>query len=193
MKRTKKFYQIKDTATTLFKRFGFNRVTIEEICREANVSKMTFYKYFKNKNEFTKFIITDMIEESMKEYDSIMKEDIKYEEKVRKLIDLKMKGTMDISREFMADYLQNADEELSTFFNNYYSSLLKRFYVDLIAAKNEGNIRANIKTEFLLYILNLLIDLAKNETLKAMYDTPQQLIMELTNFYFYGIMEKNHR
>jgi len=193
MKRTKKFYQIKDTATTLFKRFGFNRVTIEEICREANVSKMTFYKYFKNKNEFIKFIITDMIEESMKEYDSIMKEDIKYEEKVRKLIDLKMKGTMDISREFMADYLQNADEELSTFFNNYYSSLLKRFYVDLIAAKNEGNIRANIKTEFLLYILNLLIDLAKNETLKAMYDTPQQLIMELTNFYFYGIMEKNHR
>ncbi|NQV51449.1 MAG: helix-turn-helix transcriptional regulator, partial [Candidatus Marinimicrobia bacterium] len=36
------------TAEKLFMQFGYNRVTVEEICREAKVSKVTFYKYFSN-------------------------------------------------------------------------------------------------------------------------------------------------
>ena len=41
--------QILKTGKELFWKFGFKRVTIEEICKEAGISKMTYYKYFTNK------------------------------------------------------------------------------------------------------------------------------------------------
>ena len=54
--------QIVKTAKELFWKFGIKRVTIEEICREANVSKMTFYKFFSNKNELLHTVIEEMFD-----------------------------------------------------------------------------------------------------------------------------------
>jgi AcrR family transcriptional regulator len=39
-----KLARIASTAEKLFMKFGIRRVSVEEICREASVSKMTFYK-----------------------------------------------------------------------------------------------------------------------------------------------------
>ncbi|MCJ7802330.1 MAG: TetR/AcrR family transcriptional regulator, partial [Candidatus Marinimicrobia bacterium] len=56
-----KFKQIVETANDLFMRFGVKRITIEEICKTAKVSKMTFYKFFKNKIELAEYIIFSII------------------------------------------------------------------------------------------------------------------------------------
>ena len=53
---SKKIGQLVTTAQELMMRHGIHRVTVEEICSDANISKMTFYKYFKNKIELTKSI-----------------------------------------------------------------------------------------------------------------------------------------
>ncbi|MBL0024612.1 MAG: helix-turn-helix transcriptional regulator [Saprospiraceae bacterium] len=50
-KRSKSYLKIITTAKKLFWKHGSSRVTIEELCREAGVSKMTFYRHFNNKNE----------------------------------------------------------------------------------------------------------------------------------------------
>ena len=41
--------QLLNTATELFRAQVFRRITIDETCKTANISKRTFYKYFKNK------------------------------------------------------------------------------------------------------------------------------------------------
>ena len=46
-----KYLDIFKTAKDLFWKYGIKRVSIEEICKEAKVSKMTFYKFFPNKIE----------------------------------------------------------------------------------------------------------------------------------------------
>ena len=38
-------------------------MTVEEVCREAAVSKMTFYKYFQNKVELVRTIRDNWVEE----------------------------------------------------------------------------------------------------------------------------------
>ena len=43
---------------------GIKRVSIEEICREAGVSKMTFYKYFPNKLELVKSLFDILFDEN---------------------------------------------------------------------------------------------------------------------------------
>ena len=46
--RPKKEGDILRTAEDLFMQFGYDRVSVEEICREAKVSKVTFYKLLCN-------------------------------------------------------------------------------------------------------------------------------------------------
>ena len=60
-KNTSKSYQaIIDTAKTLFMKHGMRRITVEEICREASVSKMTFYRLFTNKEDVAEIIIFEI-------------------------------------------------------------------------------------------------------------------------------------
>jgi hypothetical protein len=35
-----------------------------------------------------------------------------------------------------------------------------------------------------------MLDLMEDEALQKMYDSPQDLIMEMVNFFFYGIMPR---
>ena len=55
-------------AKELFWKFGFKRVSVEEVCKEAQVSKMTFYKHFKNKIELVKSLYKLVSDEAMKKY-----------------------------------------------------------------------------------------------------------------------------
>ena len=75
-----KLQQIYSTAKSLFMRYGFKRVSVEEICREANVSKMTFYKHFSNKFDLLRFILEQMVSDSFAEYREILEQDIPYSE-----------------------------------------------------------------------------------------------------------------
>jgi hypothetical protein len=65
--------------------------------------------------------------------------------------------------------------------------MIMRDYLD---AQQRGDIRADIKPEFILYFLNKIVEMARDEDLERMYSTPQDLIMELTNFFFYGILPR---
>jgi AcrR family transcriptional regulator len=70
-----KLQQIYSTAKSMFIRYGFKRVSIEEICREASVSKMTFYKFFSNKFDLLKFILEKMTADSLAAYREILEQD----------------------------------------------------------------------------------------------------------------------
>ena len=83
-----KFKQIVNTAKELFYKFGIKRVSVEEICQTAQVSKMTFYKYFPNKIELSKHIFTELIEENEAKYDEIMASDLSFAEKTDIKIDV---------------------------------------------------------------------------------------------------------
>ena len=82
MKKSEKPDQIIKTAIDLFSRFGTKRVTVEEICKTAGVSKATFYKYFKNKLDLIRHIRDELIEIGFNKFDEISAMDIPYPEKI---------------------------------------------------------------------------------------------------------------
>ncbi len=185
-----KLAQIYTTAKSMFMRYGFKRVSIEEICHEASVSKMTFYKFFRNKLELLKFILEKMTSDSLAEYQQILKRDITYSEKVMLMIQLKMKYTDDLSQEFFNDLYKNADPELVEFWQHKTQEILQLVLEDLKAAQAQGNVRLEIKPEFILYFLNHIFEMVKDDQLLRLYDSPQALINELTRFFFYGILPR---
>jgi AcrR family transcriptional regulator len=179
--------QIINTARDLFWKHGFRRVSIEEVCREANVSKMTFYKHFKNKDELVKYIISMITEAAMKKYRNIMDSDIPFNMKVEKSIQLKMESADEMSREFFDDFHKNANPELREYLNNLVHNNLQLILNDYVEAQKKGDVRQDIDPRFILYFLDKIIEICKDENLMTIYKRPQDLITEVTRFFFYGI------
>ncbi|MBU8891392.1 MAG: TetR/AcrR family transcriptional regulator [Bacteroidales bacterium] len=185
-----KLKEILIAAKELFWKYGFKRVTIEEVCREANVSKMTFYKHFKNKMELVKYILNHITDNANKKYRLIMDSDIPFSDKIKKTIDLKLEASQDISNEFYNDYVRHADPEMIAFLQEKRNEFLGTILKDYADAQKKGEIRKDLKPEFILYFLNQMQELIKDEQLEKMYDNPQDIIMEFTNFFFYGILPR---
>jgi len=189
----KKLQQLVDKAFDLFWKFGFTRVSIEELCKEAGVSKMTFYKHFKNKTDLVRFILHEMSEYSLKLYEDIMSEDIPFVEKVRKSVQLKLKQTENISEAFFNDFQRQNDPELLKVVQEQRISNIKVVTDWYIKAQKDGDVRQDIKPEFIIYFLNHMMEMVKDDNLVNMYSDPQDLIMELTNFFFYGLLPAESR
>ena len=187
----RKLREIMIASKKLFWKFGFKRVTIEEVCREANVSKMTFYKHFKNKKDLITHLINFIMDKAMMKYDDIMDSDIPFTEKVIKTLDLKMEQTQDMSNEFFNDYVRHADSEMIDLLQQKRNEMMDSILNDYIEAQKMGNIRKDIKPEFILYFLNQSVEMMKDEQLEKMYDNPQDMIMEFTNFFFYGVLPRD--
>ena len=183
--------QILRTAKILFMQFGFKRVSVEEICRTANVSKMTFYKYFANKTELIKALIEKMMTESIDNYHQIMARDVPYPEKVKSIIDMKLKISEGMGVRFFEEYLNYPDSEIRDFINEKTWAGIAQLLDDFYKARAEGNIRANLKPEFIIYFLNKLIEMAGDQQLIQLYDSPNDVTAELINFFFYGILPRN--
>jgi AcrR family transcriptional regulator len=182
--------QIVTTAESLFMKYGIRRVSVEEICSEAGVSKMTFYKYFKNKTELLKFLITQLTSQAMEKYRDIMNQDIPYSEKVKGFIQLKMEQTKDMSGEFINELSRSAEPEIADLYTQKAQEAFHTIIQDFIAAQKRGEVREDIKPEFILYFLNHLIDLANDPQLIGLYESAPALVVELTKFYFYGILPR---
>jgi len=191
-KRSEKYEAIVHAAKSLFWKHGIRRVTMEEICEVAGVSKMTCYKYFKNKTAIARYLIEDMFESGIKAYKEIYHSDISYEEKVKKLLDLKMSNTHEMSQELLDDIYKYQDEELYETIETIKKRMIRIYLDDIREAQKIGAIRNDIKAEFMLYFLNNLTEMLTDKRLVGIYPNPEQMIAEVMNFFFYGIMPRKN-
>jgi AcrR family transcriptional regulator len=183
-----KFKSLVSAASLLFWKFGIKRITIDEICHEAKVSKMTFYKFFNNKIDLARYVLETKMNEGISKYREIMDADIPFTRKIEMSIQLKMENTEDLSQEFLTDLYRNPNPELLEFFESRKKEFLDQILADFIKVQKSGYLRKNLKPEFILYFLNHMFEMAKDQALYSIYSNAQELIMELTNFFFYGIM-----
>jgi len=172
---------------TLFWKYGVRRISVEEVCKSAGVSKMTFYRSFENKEDLAFQVLKGFITEGMDSYRAVMKQDIPFREKIAKVIALKHQQSVDISQEFIHEIYQSTDSVLSAYIEESRKEMLSEIMYDLFMAQQNGWIRRDTKLEFILYMLNSLNDKMMDERFLSMYEDKHDAIMDLTNFFFYGI------
>jgi len=191
-KQSDKFKAIVNAAKSLFWKHGLRRVTIEEICQDAGVSKMTCYKYFSNKTAIAKYLIEVMFESGIIAYKEIYNSDIPYEEKVKKVLDLKMSNTHEMSQELLDDIYKNPDQELFETIETIKKRMIRIYLGDIRDSQKTGEIRSDVKPEFMLYFLNNLTEMLTDSRLVDIYPNPEQMISEVMTFFFYGIMPRKN-
>jgi AcrR family transcriptional regulator len=183
----KKYIDIVATGRELFWKHGFRRVTIEEICHKAGVSKMTYYKYFRNKTELAKTVFQKEVEEGEAKFRELMQKDIAPSELIQQIILLKMESTTNISREFLEDFYTGEDSALLQFVNEVSHKAWQTMLVDFRDAQCKGIFRKDFKPEFLIQVSFKMVEFLKDEQLLSLYDNPQDLILEFSKFIAYGI------
>ena len=188
---SKKYEDIKIKGKELFWKYGTKRVTVEEICREAGVSKMTYYKFFKNKNELVKVILNEIFEDAFQKFQTLVASDRPFSEKIKKIFLMKYEGTKNISMEFISDIYNHPDPEIIEFMNTLQQNALKIRTDFFKTSQEEGLIRKDIKLEFFLAFSDQIIKMMDDEKLMSLYKKPQDFIMESMNFLFYGIVTGN--
>jgi AcrR family transcriptional regulator len=191
-KRTKKFEAIVSTAKLLFWKHGIRKVSIEEICTDAGVSRMTCYKYFNDKTAIAQFVIEDMFIDELQTYKKIMQTSSTYEEKVKEILELKMKNTYEMSQELLDDIYKYKDEKISEAFEKFKNKMVAVYLKDFRKAQKNGDIRAGVKPEFILYFLNQLPGIVSDKQLIELYPNPGSLIAEVFSFFFYGILTRKN-
>lgn len=177
------------TATDLFMRYGVKRVTVEEICKSASVSKMTFYKYFNNKTDLAEHIIFSILDKAQIEFDSIWKQLSTFEHKINQFIKLKMVYAKKFSKEFFLDFMKFSPK-IERKIIEYSQQNQITFFKMIEQAQQSGSIRKDISTNFMSYMLNHVMELRENEDFIAIYENLEDLTMDMINFYFFGIMGK---
>lgn len=192
-KDNKKFQDTLKTAKTLFWKYGIKRVTIEEICAEVPVSKMTFYKFFSNKTELAKTILENLIQSSLLDFNELIKSELPFPKKLKKIFLMKIEGMNNFSMEFINDIYTNPNLGLKEFMEQKKvesQGIIVNFYKD---AQSKGFIRKDVKIDFLVSYGDQIVKMMENENLMAQYDEPQDFIIEAMNALFYGIIEKSDK
>jgi len=182
--------KITAAAEGLFKKFGTRRVTIDEICRSAGISKMTFYKYYPNKIELAKTILRRLADAQLAAFHDLMSRDIPFEEKVRETIRMKLEAVHAFGDEWPREYIENPDSEIGRSISEMaveISDAVRREYEE---AQKKGDVRSDIRMDFILYFLDHTQQMFRDERLLSMYDSIESLTAEVLNFFFWGILPR---
>ena len=176
-----------DTAKNLFYRHGMKRVTVEEICRTADVSKMTFYKYFRDKIDLTKTLIILLSEKKAEDFRQLMALEAPFPEKMEKLVAMRIAEAKDVSREFLLETYHSPHPEIRELLREKTEKLIRMGMEYYMAAQSEGYIRPEIKPAFLLWMLGHIVDMVGDENLLRIFDSSEEMTSELIHFFLYGI------
>lgn len=167
-------------------RFGYNKVTVEEICREANVSKVTFYKYFPNKFAVLEDYMQTRLDLGMETFERIKNADASLQDKMQAMITMKESAVSKFSSVFMHSLL-GSDPEIANLMARWSEMSVSSMRDFFSTAQAKGEIHPDYSVDFLLHIWTVIAADARSEEMLAMYnDDMVKLSKDFLNFLFYG-------
>jgi len=177
--------QLIQTGEALFVKHGMRRVTVEEICRQAGVSKPTFYKYFENKEALARRIDELWIEEVLERIDAIMEDaETPFPEKMKRVLGIKQELAARPGPEFLEDLIS---------LNIDLSHAMRRVMHFLVQSQRQGDIRADVRPEFLMAAFDVLNSMQHDPRIRGLYEDAETLAGDVFKIFYYGALSAGHR
>lgn len=179
--------KIMDAGRDLFWKHGFRRVSIDEICNQASISKMTFYRYFPNKTELAKAVYNRVLAEGYEKFRTIMNDDSSPEEKIHQFLLLKMEGTNELSQDFVTDFYSSKETGLKEYVQTKISEMWKDIIGDIREAQQKGIFREDFNPEMFYFAWQKFTDILEDKNIQKLYNNTQDMVMDLIKLLTYGI------
>jgi AcrR family transcriptional regulator len=189
----KKYKELIETTWSLIFKYGIKRITVEEICNKADVSKVTFYKFFRNKEDLVLQVMDIYTGRFLNEYHEIINKNISFLDKIESVINLKISISQNYSNDFIEEIftLISSDGELNDFHKQAIRKSTQYDFELFSQGQKEGYIRDDIKPEFFLYFFEQGRIMVNDEKLKSIIPDLHERIKLLVNVYYYGFVRRD--
>ena len=185
----KKKQLILKAAQELFFRYGVRRVTVEEICKSAGVSKMTCYKYFTDKWDIARTMLDGVVDRGMAAFHDMTEEEGPFAAKVQGMLMQTTSQIHTVGQPFLEDMMQE-NSPLHGYFREMQKKTRKLSVDFFMQAQKKGHIHSDVKMPVLLFMLDHLSDLLNHPDFVQIMPDIQQRASELAAFLFYGFARK---
>jgi AcrR family transcriptional regulator len=187
MKLSKK-EQLEFTATELFWKHGFKKVSIDEICKKANVSRKTFYTFYENKSALVIHLMKKMTDEAFLESRKIIEGEGTFAEKVEKSLNLKLERNKNMSIEFVADFYNPDSADILDCFNLIIKDSMSMLTEFLRKAQSTGEMNPDLNLNYVLWLMQKQIEFCSSPELMSMFPDVDTITKQLTQSLIYGIL-----
>lgn len=174
-------------ALELFGEKGFSKVSIKEIAKLAEVSQVTIYNNFANKEELVKEVIAVLMEDVSKAAEEIYSSNLPYEEKLTEIFAACNKDKLkSIEKYFSSESL--ADPKLAGLISQAMNAYKEKIYEEFIDLGYQlGELPKSIDKRSILFLLRALNSsgLAIDSDLAH-----HNLSQDLVQLFLYGIFGK---
>jgi len=184
IRTNKKKATIISVAQELFKEKGFVNVSIKEIASKSNVSQVSIYNYFGNKDALVGECVSSLMLEVIEKARDILQSKMDFKEKIVKALSICSNDiSISLSEYFTKEALNDKSlMKLIGEFINKEKFELFREYIEV--GKKEGAIDKTIPTETILKFIEV-ISIAENTTDYS--NVPEGYIEDIQKLLFHGI------
>jgi len=187
--QSRKKQALLEAAQELFFKYGVRRVTVEEICKKAGVSKMTCYKYFADKWDIARTMLDTLVTCGMTAFEDMLRQDGPFAAKFGNMI---MQTTAQIHSvgPALLDDMTREDSPLHEYYLEMQKKTRKLSVDFFMQAQRQGHIHRDVKMPVLLFMLDNLSDLVNHPDFVQIMPDIQDRASELATFLFYGFARK---
>ena len=182
---------IRQAALELFQVYGFEKVTLGDIARRANVSPVTIYNHFGSKEELVREVIKTLVLNNLEKYRAIIKGEGTFKEKLE-LIVFDKKNLMG---QFQGELIQRtikSDPEIQQFFESIWQHEVNQMMVDFFKeGQRQGFVNPELSGEAILVYYEILRRgiFASSGIVNTEHDI--RLMNELMSLFLYGLVGKS--
>ncbi|MCJ8008532.1 TetR/AcrR family transcriptional regulator [Lederbergia wuyishanensis] len=181
MKKT----DILNAALALFMEYGVQKVSIAEIAKKANVSQVTIYNYYESKENLVHEVIVFYIDKEWKDYEELLKSDLTFPEKIKRIIFNKKETASKINEDFYQYFMREYAAGMSYLENLYIEKTVPSFIKLFNEGKEKGYIDPDLSNEAILFYIQMMKEYMQREDV---YQKILPMTEDLMKLLFYGIM-----
>lgn len=180
---------IDTTAKDLFWKHGFKKVSIDEICKKAHISRKTFYTYYGNKNSLVISILEAMTTEMFDLFEKMIhNERMTFSDKITEMMQMKHSMSKDFSMEFVADFYHPDSAEILEFFKQVSAKsfvLTKEFFEN---AQQRGEMNPELDINFVMWYMQKQVEMLQSSEFQSLFSDSVTMTKQISELLIYGIM-----
>ncbi|MFD2628657.1 TetR/AcrR family transcriptional regulator [Oceanobacillus kapialis] len=184
-RREQKKQNILEAALGLFLQLGVQKVSISEIAKQANVSQVTIYNYYKNKERLVEEVIHYYVDTVWQKADNVLSSDLPFPDKIKELIFNKKTNAEQIHENFYQYFMK-----VYTARDSYMDKLVKEEAIPKMMnlfdqGKAQGYVDPAISNEAIFFYIQMMNEYMQK---KDVYTKILPLTEDIMNILFYGIV-----
>lgn len=178
---------ILQAAASLFRGKGFRKTSIEEICAIAGVSKMSFYRSFKDKIEIFITLFTPFLEEELAWSERLLLSETPFRTKLDEFLKRRKENLLTAFTPLLLEIYPTENPKLDAFAKQMQQRIDSFNLRFLKLGQEEKVISKNIKPALFLLLIKKRNELILDPAIIAIAPSFEERFLIVNEFFYFGL------